>query len=253
MTKRYIPWIARMLGMTAGFCVLVLQVFAADSSVLKHHESMTFGIDYAHPEIYVRSGTQTTLTDEQFADIKQMLQFEQIDLAAIRKLYRWKRQYFGGERGGGKYVGRHTITDILTKRVLTGCHDHGLVVAAILRRYGIPVVYVDTTGIEWGLKYPEKTRLFEGHVFIEVFLEGKWMLFDSGTGAYISDYDPTNPLIPVRKSHEPKGYYVMFKGLDPADYGITELRHLTETQKRYADLIKAEIQNFHYPEYTIKQ
>jgi hypothetical protein len=241
------------VGILAGVSVLVVQACAGEPSELTHRDSLTFGIAYEHPEQYVVSGTQTMLTDEQFADIKQMLPFEQIDLAAIRTLYRWKRQYFRGERGGGKYVGRHTITDILTKRVLTGCHDHGLVVAAILRRYGIPVVYVDTTGIEWGLKYPEKTRVFVGHVFLEVFLEGRWMLFDSGSGAYISEYDPTNPLIPVRKSHEPKGYYVMFKGLDPADYGVTTLRHLTETQKRYADMIKAEIQHFQYPEYTITQ
>lgn len=230
-----------------SICLILLG--CAHPPSLAHQAHNTYGIDYEHPEKYLHPGTQTVLTDEQFAPIASELQLDQIDVAAIQKIYAWKQRAFTNEAAGGKYVGRNTITDILNTHVLTGCHDHGLVIAAILRKYGIPAVYVDTTGVEWALNYPEQITSFQGHVFVEAFVHETWMLFDSTSGAYIPQYDPTNPLIPMKDSQQPKGYYVMFKGLDPADYGITRIEQLTAMQKRYARMIKAEIQQFQYPNY----
>ena len=78
------------------------------------------------------------------------------------------------------------------------------------------------------------------------------MLFDSINGIYVSDYDPTNPIIPITNSMENKGYYVMFKGLDPADYGITDIQQLNDEQKRYAIMIKEEFPDFIFPDYIIE-
>jgi hypothetical protein len=176
-----------------------------------------------------------------------------MDLVAIGKIYAWKKSYFTNVKGGGKYVGTHTIRDLLKKRVLTGCHDHGLVLVSVLRRSGVPAVFVDATGIEWALHYPDKTKSFSGHVFVEAFLQKTWMLFDSTSGEYVANYEPSNPLIPIKKPPEPRGYYVMFKGLDPADYGVTRIQHLTDTQQRYARMIKAEIDRFRYPNYEVRR
>ena len=69
MTRQCISWVIGLLGILACVGVLVVQVCAGEPSGLTHRNSFTFGIEYEHPEKYVVSGTQTMLTDEQFADI----------------------------------------------------------------------------------------------------------------------------------------------------------------------------------------
>jgi len=209
-------------------------------------------IDYADPEKYLASGTQSAMTDEEFAEVDRELRLKDIHLSAIKKIYDWKRAQFRNVKGGGKYVGKQTINDILKNRALTGCHDHGLVLVSVLRRYGVPAVFVDATGIDWALRYPDQERSFIGHIFVEVFLDKKWMVFDSTSGAYIRDYDPSNPVIPVTNPAESKGFCVMFKGLDPKDYGVTDIKQLNEEQQRYARTIKEEIRNLKFPTYVIE-
>jgi len=211
-----------------------------------------YGIDYGNPEKYIISGTQSTITDEEFANITQQLQFENIDFSTLKKIYNWKNSYFENVSVGGQYVGKNTINDLLKNKELTGCHDHGLVLVSLLRKYDVPAILVDATGIDWALQYPENVTYFSGHVLVELYLYDKWMLFDSINGIYISDYDPTNPIIPLTNSMENKGYYVMFKGLDPADYGITDIQQLNDEQKRYAIMIKEEFPGFIFPNYIIE-
>lgn len=213
----------------------------------------TYGIDYDNPQKYIISGTQSTITDEEFANITQQLQIEDIDFSTLRKIYDWKNTFFENVSAGGTYVGKNTINDLLENKELTGCHDHGLVLVSLLRKYDVPAIFVDATGIDWALQYPEKIQYFSGHVLVELYLYDKWMLFDSINGIYISDYDPMNPIIPLTNSMENKGYYVMFKGLDPADYGITDIQQLNDEQKQYAIMIKEEFPNFIFPNYTIEQ
>ena len=240
-------------------CVLLLSLCFGScndkSSPTKAKEEIitSYGIDYGNPEQYIISGTQSTITDEEFADITQQLQFDNIDLSTLKQIYNWKNSYFENVSVGGEYIGKNTINDLLTNKELTGCHDHGLVLVSLLRKYDVPAILVDATGIDWALQYPETVTYFSGHVLVELYLYDKWMLFDSINGIYISDYDPTNPIIPLTNSMENKGYYAMFKGLDPADYGITDIQQLNDEQKRYAIMIKDEFPNFVFPSYTIEQ
>ena len=145
------------------------------------------------------------------------------------------------------------MAEILDERTLTGCHDHGLLLASLLRMYGVPAIMVDATGIGWALRYTDEVTYFSGHVFVEAFLGGQWMLFDSTSGAYIAEYDQSNPVIPLTTPAEPRGYYVMYKGLDPADYGITAIHQLNATQVRFAQILKEEIGVLEFPKYVIDQ
>jgi len=237
-------------------CVLVFSFFLKScsdkNSPTEPSEELSYDIDYNNPEKYIISGTQSTITDEEFADITQQLQFEEINFTTLKKVYNWKNSYFENVNAGGQYVGKNTINDLLKTKELTGCHDHGLVLVSLLRKYNVPAIFIDATGIDWALQYPENVQYFSGHVLVELYLFDKWMLFDSINGIYIPDYDPTNPIIPITNSMENKGYYVMFKGLDPADYGITDIQQLNEEQKQYAKKIKDEFPNFIFPNYTIE-
>lgn len=211
-----------------------------------------YDIDYDDPEKYVISGIQTTITAEQFTNISQYFKFETINFAALKKIYDWKNSFFQNVNAGGKYVGKNTINDLLQNKELTGCHDHGLVLVSLLRKFKMPAIMVDATGIGWALLYPDQVSYFSGHVLIEIYLDNKWMLFDSVNGIYISDYNPRNPIIPITTSNEDIGYYAMFKGLDPAEYGITDIQHLNDVQKQYAIMIKQKYPGFVFPNYTIE-
>ncbi len=240
-------------------CLLSLSLFFGSCSDQNPTEPQketlneSYDIDYDNPEKYIISGAQSTITDEEFADITQQLQFEEINFSTLKKIYNWKNSYFENVSAGGQYVGKNTINDILKNKELTGCHDHGLVLVSLLRKYNVPAIFVDATGIDWAMQYPENVQYFSGHVLVELYLFDKWMLFDSTIGRFIPDYDPTNPIIPLTNSMENKGYYVMFKGLDPADYGLTDIQLLNEEQKLYAKKIKEEFPNFVFPNYTIKK
>lgn len=244
---------AHLVGLCVILCLASVWPTCAQPLPPARLETNAWQIDYSHPEKYLAAGTQTALTSHDWATIEPELQLAPVDLASLKQLFLWKSKWFKSVNGGGRFVGRHNMQDLLRDRRLTGCHDHGLVVVSVLRHCGVPSVFVDATGIEWALDYPEKTKSFRGHVFVEIYLNKAWMLLDSVSGEYISNYSPLNPLIPLKKRDDLKGFYVMFKGLDPADYGITRIEHLTNAQISYARLIRTEIHGFHYPDYVIRR
>jgi len=239
----------------SGLLFLLLGTLSCSSPSGSSEKSSegTYGIDYEHPEVYLAAGPQSEVSAARFAEVAEDLEMERVDLPTIGRLYRWKASRFEHVSAGGRYVGRRTVGEILEERTLTGCHDHGLLLASLLRKYGVPAILVDATGIDWALRYPEEVTYFSGHVFVEAFLGGQWMLFDSTSGAYVAEYDPINPVIPLTSPGEPRGYYVMYKGLDPADYGITSIQQLNATQVRYAQMLKEEIGALEFPEYVVDQ
>ena len=242
-----------LIGITILSILLFVSCSDKSSPTEPKEEQLTetYGIDYENPEKYIISGTQSTITDEEFAQISQQLKIEEINFTAIKKIYTWKDTHFKNINAGGKYVGKLTINDLLKSKELSGCHDHGLVLVSLLRKYNVPAIFVDATGIDWALNYPEKVQYFSGHVFVELFLDNKWILLDSTAKLYIPDYDPTNPIIPITNAMENKGYFVMFKGLDPKDYGITDIQQLNNQQELYASKIKNDFDSFLFPNYTI--
>jgi hypothetical protein len=138
----------------------------------------------------------------------------------------------------------------MEEKVLSGCHDHGLVLVSILRKYGFPAIMVDTAGIQWALDYNEnKQNGFKGHVFIEVYVRNKWILINSTSGKYVQNYEPLNPVITMPDTAESKGYYALFKGLDPAGYGIRDKEQLTENLNLFASRINSIELSF--PQYKI--
>lgn len=242
--------------LTEGWELFLLSVLISCSSPSGRSEADregSYGIDYGHPELYLAAGRQSQVTEARFAEVAEDLNIGHVDLPAIGSLYAWKARHFEHISDGGRSVGQRTVGEILEERTLTGCHDHGLLLASLLRKLGVPAIMVDATGIDWCLRYPEEVQYFAGHIFVEAFLDGQWMLFDSTSGAYIAEYEPSNPVIPLTNPGESRGYYVMHKGLDPADYGITSIQELNATQERYAQMLKEEIGVLEFPEYVVAQ
>ncbi len=86
-----------------------------------------------------------------------------------------------------------------------------------------------------------------------MYLNNKWILVDPVSGEYILDYNNSNLVIPITKSTESKGYYVMLKGLDHEEYGIRSLNDLKYVQQQYAKKIKENFNVFVFSNYTINK
>jgi hypothetical protein len=210
-------------------------------------ETVTYSIDYSNPELYLKSGNQSTLNEKYSSEINTQLSIENVDMEALAEIFRWKHGYFTLMPSGGE-IGRSTINQLMeVKELAGGCHDHGLVLASICRHYGFPAIMVDTAGIQWAYDYVEGRSGFLGHVFVEVYVNNNWILIDSTSGEYVEDYDPCNPVIPMTNPMESKGFFVLLKGLDPEEYGITSLE-----EKLIEFAANVESIDMQFPEYTIQ-
>ncbi len=189
---------------------------------------------------YTVNGEQTTLSEDDIAIVEANITEESNIIKMINKVYNWEKEYFKYERAGGAFVGKRTVSDIFDDKILTGCHDYGIVFSSILRHYGISAVMVDTAGIKWANKYQnEKTRDFSGHVFVEIYYEDSCFLFDPTFGKLIIDYDPNNPIIPTTfYILDSEGFYVIAKGIDPLDYGVSSIDILKKRMIEFAQEIQ---------------
>jgi hypothetical protein len=210
-------------------------------------------IDYSHPEKYLDARGQSGIPEALFKEIDSQLNIKTKELSDIKKIFDWKQANFRYVAAGGRYIGKTTAQRIIEGKELTGCHDDALLMSAVLRRYGFPAIMVDATGIQFSLDYPDKTTVFSGHVFVEVYLNGRWILVDTNSGEYILDYDVNNLLIPITKPGESKGYYVMLKGIDPGSYGVRSLDDLTNKQKEYSKKLKEDPSLVKMPAYKIER
>ncbi len=232
------------------FFLLFNYLVYSDELLLKND----YGINYGEPYKYIITGNQSEISNVDFENLKKEIDIEQINIINdLRKIFIWIHNNFKNVSDSGKFVGKKTIDEIIKSKIVGGCHDHGLILVSILRKYNIPSIYVDTTGINWALDYPEKIKYFIGHVFVEIFINNKWILMDSNSGEYIENYDPKNPVIPIKKTIENKGFFVMYKGLDPENYGITDIKILNNEQIKFSNKIKKNIDKIVFPEYIISK
>ena len=94
-----------------------------------------------------------------------------------------------------------------------GCADYAVVFTALSRACGIPTVFVKTMDADWIREFRAggKPSSWRGHVFLEVFVDGKWKLLEPGEPRIYEDYDPkTRRLLPGER-------WAYDKGADPKE------------------------------------
>lgn len=205
-------------------------------------------LDYRDPSLFLNAGPQSRLSTSNADSIKNRIDGSTDSLDTITAVFDWKHSHFDTDNAGGAYVGTLTVDDIMERGALSGCHDHGIVLASVFRLFDVPTVMVDAAGIQWASDYSAgRTERFVGHVFLEVWTGTGWILLDSTSGEYLVDYNPCEPFIPLTKSIESLGYYALLKGLDPAGYGV----HGIEDLKRHMALFSAHVEtkDLECPEY----
>ena len=94
-----------------------------------------------------------------------------------------------------------------------GCADYAIVFTALSRACGIPTVFVKTMDADWirDFRASGKSSSWRGHVFLEVYIDGKWKLLEPGGLTMYDDYDPaTRRLLPGDR-------WAYDKGADPKE------------------------------------
>ena len=215
---------------------------------------MAFGIDYARPEEYLAQGEQTQVSNPAVLD---PLRTQEQSMAHLGDIYRWLQREFTYNSVGGGTIGVVTVDQLLAEHQLGGCHDCALVYAAVVRHLGYPAVMADSYSIAWVEQFQAGAKgQYIGHVFVEVYLGGKWVLVDPTNGWYVeSGYDPADPVIPLRgaiagSSKEIYGFHGDRKGSDTWAYGITSVSKLTQAMDELAR--RLDLEAIAYPEYVFE-
>lgn len=133
-----------------------------------------------------------------------------------------------------------TAEELFKSKKLGGCSDFALVQITLFRAVGIPSRMVITANVDWLLNSRfHSLAMSEGHSFIEVYLEDKWLLVDTTYRWLFSDYDPGN------RSY-PHGEYFCKRGVDFWDMGI---RNVPDSDKLLKDLAANYCNDYKMPLY----
>ena len=103
--------------------------------------------------------------------------------------------------------------EVVKSRKTSSCADFGITAAALLRLNGIPAVIVKSMDVDWIWAFKSKSPTlteWKGHVFLEVFLDGKWCLLDPVQGIIYRNYNNNARIFPGNR-------FAYHKGLDPKE------------------------------------
>lgn len=98
-----------------------------------------------------------------------------------------------------------TSTDMLEHQVAWGCSAHAQVACHLARACGIPAILVKTLNLDWIQEKNQGDGRGEGHVYLEVLVDDKAMLWDAQAGNVCRDYDPTQTHVVERRYIYDKG------------------------------------------------
>jgi len=157
-------------------------------------------------------GEETLKFSEMVSDVN--------NIEDIANLYQTFMQEFKPDSKKEVEKFKRLTEEIIKSRICSGCNDAGLVLSTILRLKGIPTVFVSSAHIDWikELQNENKNASYvQGHIFLEIYLNNKWYLFDSMAGKIYDNYDYNNLSLP-------DGYYAFRKTLNNCNFGAYDLK-----------------------------
>src|SRR5262249_22737736 len=119
------------------------------------------------------------------------------------------------------------VDDLLRDGNYGGCADHSVIFGALSRAVGIPTVWVKTLDVDWirEFRHNRTEGHWNGHVFLEVFVQGRWMLVDHVTMKLYPDYQTSSRILPGNR-------YAYDKGGDPYELVLSSRWELWKEQTR---------------------
>ena len=163
-------------------------------------------IDYALPEKYLVVAESLGNRD---AILKQATSLKgPNDKATLTNILRWINTdlKYDGERA---YEWRNFDT-VFSQKCYGGCADQAIVCGVLLQSAGIPTVWVKTMDVDWIWDFKKERRFtsWSGHVFLEIYMEGQWVLLDPGASRVYTNYSTGSRILPGNR-------FAYHKGSDP--------------------------------------
>jgi hypothetical protein len=161
-------------------------------------------VDYAHPEKYL--GLPATLgtkagIEKIAGEVRGATPREK--LAAIGAWIDAHVKY-----DASTFDSWRDVDKLVADKTYGGCADHAELFGAIARACRIPTVWVkslDLDWIAWFRAHPDEPKGWNGHVFVEVHLDGKWRLYDASQKLLYEDYDVRQRILPGHRLAYDKG------------------------------------------------
>lgn len=164
-------------------------------------------VDHAHPEKYL--GLDYDVGDrEEIARIAKEVKGKDAE-GTLKAIHAWIGSHLKYDDHAA-YAWR-TCTKMTADMTFGGCADHALLFGTIARACGIPTVWVKTMDVGWIRDFvddPAADGTWSGHVFLEVHVDGRWMLLDATQGQLYRDHD-------VKKRVYPGDRWAYDRGGDP--------------------------------------
>lgn len=170
------------------------------------HEPAFDSIDYASPTTYVVIADSLGDRD---AIAKQAEALKAVDdRTTLANILRWMETHLTYD-GDLAYEWRN-FDNVVSERCYGGCADQAIVCGVLLKSAEIPAVWVKTMDVDWiwDFKKGRPFNSWSGHVFLEVYLDGKWVLLDPGASRIYVDYSPRSRILPGNR-------FAYHKGDDP--------------------------------------
>ena len=136
-----------------------------------------------------------------------------------------------------------TSEEIFKDKICSGCSDFGTAIAPILRMKGIPTIYVQSARTDWIydlIHNTENAKQVRGHIFLEIYLNNNWLLFDPTNGYLYTNYNYNNACLP-------HNYYAFSKSLNGHEVGCDSVQHNNDIMKNY--FLNNNLQEYVNPEY----
>lgn len=207
-------------------CILCLFLLISN---LESSEPTADSIDYSNPSGYLE--IKDSLGDKNLIISHALKLKGDSDISTIRNVLSWMDRNLKYDANMA-YSWRN-FDDAIKDGTYGGCADQGIVCGVLLKGAGIPVIWVKTMDVSWiwDFKKGRKFESWSGHVFLEVYIDGKWMLLNPGAKLIYMDYSTQARILPGNR-------FAYHKGNDPKEMimSLQWERWKDQTSKYFRDL-----------------
>jgi len=173
---------------------MIIVLLLLGAGFLRAGEPQFGSIDYAQPSKYL--ALPDSLGDPAAITAQASRLKADSNLETIRNVLNWMEKNL--KYDAQKAYAWRNYDDVIREKAYGGCADQGIVCGALLKGAGIPAVWVKTmdVGWIWDFKKGRPFQSWSGHVFLEVWVDQKWMLLDPGAKLIYPDYRPQVRILP---------------------------------------------------------
>lgn len=183
--------------------ILVLALLAANSLIANLNPEP---IDYGTPKKYLTIEPSLGVLNA----IKRLARKLKAETAAatIQNISRWMNTLICDDDFAYEWRNFDTV---LEQKSYASCADYAITAGVLLKAADIPTIWVKSMDVEWiwDFKTGRKFSSWSGHVFLEIYIEDTWVLFDPTTQKIYKNYKPSMHILPgnrlaYHKGNDPK-------------------------------------------------